>query len=354
MSRTPTATCDTAWMLMARTLLRQRRSTSARYPSSRSANSCGRRERREVPAVHLVGLDAEALAHDPALEVGREEAVVATQQEPGRHVGPRGERPRLLERRPRLRRARGAADSRRDVGGHVVQERSRPDRRTRRVRAPSACPVFVHQSPPDSPGRGTIAATRTISSTGTRSHTSGATNPPATARRARRRAGRRWRRRRRRRTRRSRRCRRDGKVDRDDVVTCRLEDRHHEVPVPRVGTRAGQEHERRHGRDRRQPAGGWWRRNTAPVGSAAVARRPYGVSSASITHLTTERHDLRQRCGRRRRRRSTPSIPRARPQGGSRARPSRPRTAPRPRRRSCSGTPASRPRVRVVHPKTAR
>ena len=37
--------------------------------------------------------------------------------------------------------------------------------------------MFAHHSPADSPGRGTIAATRIISVTGTRSHTSGAMNP---------------------------------------------------------------------------------------------------------------------------------------------------------------------------------
>ena len=56
----------------------------------------------QVPALHLVGLDPEPLPYDPALELGREEAVVAAQQEPGGHVGPHGKRPRLLEGRPGL------------------------------------------------------------------------------------------------------------------------------------------------------------------------------------------------------------------------------------------------------------
>ena len=62
----------------------------------------GTAECRQVPAVHLVGRDPEALPNDPALEVGGEEAVVAAQQEPRRHVRPGGERPRLLERRAGL------------------------------------------------------------------------------------------------------------------------------------------------------------------------------------------------------------------------------------------------------------
>ena len=51
-----------------------------------------------MPAVHLVRNNAETISHDATLELRREEAVVATQQEPRRHVGPRIERPWLLER----------------------------------------------------------------------------------------------------------------------------------------------------------------------------------------------------------------------------------------------------------------
>ena len=47
------------------------------------------RERGQVAAVHLIGNDAQPLAHDPPLEVGREEPIVAAQEEPGRYVGPR-------------------------------------------------------------------------------------------------------------------------------------------------------------------------------------------------------------------------------------------------------------------------
>src|SRR5215213_983443 len=42
-----------------------------------------------------------------------------------------------------------------------------------------AWPVLVHHSPADSPGEGTIAFSITSRSTGTRSHTSGAVNPPS-------------------------------------------------------------------------------------------------------------------------------------------------------------------------------
>ena len=59
-------------------------------------------ERGQVPAVHLVGCDAEPLRTTRRMNSG-EEAVVAAQQELGRHVGPLRERPRLLERRIGLR-----------------------------------------------------------------------------------------------------------------------------------------------------------------------------------------------------------------------------------------------------------
>src|SRR4051812_18559190 len=174
MSRTPIATWDTAWMLMARTLL----------PSVVDLPQVSEQplrqllwtgQRRQVPTVHLVGLDPEALPHDASLEVGGEEPVVATEQEPGRHVGPLGQRPRISERRARLRVHVVLRPAGQGVG-RVVQDPLDGSSDASGPRA-SACPVFVHHSLPDSPGRGTIAATRTISITGTRSHTSGATNP---------------------------------------------------------------------------------------------------------------------------------------------------------------------------------
>jgi hypothetical protein len=49
-----------------------------------------------VAAVHLVGCDAQSFPHDSAHELGGEETIIATQQELGRHVGPRIERPWLF------------------------------------------------------------------------------------------------------------------------------------------------------------------------------------------------------------------------------------------------------------------
>jgi hypothetical protein len=51
-----------------------------------------------VTAVLLVWRDAEALADDAAHELGREEAIVATQEEPRRHIGPGLERIRRTDR----------------------------------------------------------------------------------------------------------------------------------------------------------------------------------------------------------------------------------------------------------------
>jgi hypothetical protein len=55
-------------------------------------------ERGHVTAVHLDWRDAEALADDAAHELGREEAIVATQEEPRRHIGPGLERIRRTDR----------------------------------------------------------------------------------------------------------------------------------------------------------------------------------------------------------------------------------------------------------------
>src|SRR3954470_904031 len=62
----------------------------------------GMRQRGQVSALHLVGREAEPLTHDAPLEVRREEAVVAAQQEAGRDVRPRVQWPRLFEWRARL------------------------------------------------------------------------------------------------------------------------------------------------------------------------------------------------------------------------------------------------------------
>src|SRR3954452_7364879 len=102
MSRTPTATWETAWMLMARTLLR--RAFDLGGVSQQALRQLiGTAQRGQVTAVHLVGHDPESLPHHAPLELGREEPVVSAQQEPRRHVGPRVERPRVGEHAVRLR-----------------------------------------------------------------------------------------------------------------------------------------------------------------------------------------------------------------------------------------------------------
>jgi hypothetical protein len=78
-------------------------------------------EGREVAAVHLVGGDAQAFGHHAPLEVGREQPVVATQQEPRRHIGPRVEGPRRRERRAGLGPQVGGRLGD-DVGWDVVEE----------------------------------------------------------------------------------------------------------------------------------------------------------------------------------------------------------------------------------------
>jgi hypothetical protein len=74
-----------------------------------------------VPSVDLVGLYTEALTHDATLPLGWEEAVLACQYEPRRHVWPSLERVRLTHRRSSLRAGMGGG-LRTDIGGHVVQE----------------------------------------------------------------------------------------------------------------------------------------------------------------------------------------------------------------------------------------
>ena len=130
-----------------------------------------------MAAGDLVGFDAEAIANDRTQPVRWEEAVVSAQEEPRGHVRPRVERPGLLEERAGLVARR--PDRHEHVGRDIVGEAS--SRQSHRAGlAPTtaaSCPVLAHQSPPDSPGRGTIAASNTIRSTGTRVATSGATRP---------------------------------------------------------------------------------------------------------------------------------------------------------------------------------
>src|SRR5213080_1698911 len=101
MSRTPTAMCDTAATVMPRTLLRCALELRV-VPEDPFGELVRTAQRRQVSAVHLVGHDTEPFAHDPPLEVGREEPVVAAEEEPRRHVRPRVERPRCCEHRARL------------------------------------------------------------------------------------------------------------------------------------------------------------------------------------------------------------------------------------------------------------
>src|SRR4051812_11557870 len=52
----------------------------------------GPAEGRRMPAVDLIRRDAKAFARDATYELGREQAVVAAEEDPGRNVGPRLER----------------------------------------------------------------------------------------------------------------------------------------------------------------------------------------------------------------------------------------------------------------------
>src|SRR4030095_12089668 len=56
----------------------------------------------EVPAVDLVGDDAQAFPRDAPLERRREEKILAADENPRRNLGPGTERPRLSHRRHRL------------------------------------------------------------------------------------------------------------------------------------------------------------------------------------------------------------------------------------------------------------
>ena len=133
----------------------------------------GPAERDQVPAGDLVDLDPEPFPHDPPLEREREEAVVAALDEAGRHVGPGPERPGLLERGPDCGGSSASAAAFTSAGTSWKNASS-----TSTSPTSSFHPVAVPHSLPVSPGRGTIALTRISSSTGTRSQTSGAVNPP--------------------------------------------------------------------------------------------------------------------------------------------------------------------------------
>ena len=142
-------------------------------------------ERDEVPALDLVRLQAQSLSRDTPLELEWEQPVIAAGEDPGRHVGPRLERPGLFHRRPgfgRLAPLKGLLD---DVGGHVVEvddlevvgclgrQADPPEIRQLGLLArgigPPGCARFT--------GPGIIAFTSTMSTTGCRSATIGAPKP---------------------------------------------------------------------------------------------------------------------------------------------------------------------------------
>src|SRR5262249_51848288 len=81
----------------------------------------GAAEGDAVAAIDLIRGDAEALFDDPSHELRGEEAVVAAEQESGRHRGPCLERPWLQERCGGLITA-PLGRLRRQLGWHVVEE----------------------------------------------------------------------------------------------------------------------------------------------------------------------------------------------------------------------------------------
>ena len=142
-------------------------------------------ERDEMPAVDLVRLEPQSLSSDAPLEVEREQPVIATGEDPGRHVGPRLERPGSFDRRPGLGRLAPLERLLDDVGGHVVEvddlgvvgclgRQADPGEE-----ATSASLLFVSdpQAAPVSQGVGIIALTSTMRSTRCRSATIGALKP---------------------------------------------------------------------------------------------------------------------------------------------------------------------------------
>ena len=132
-------------------------------------------ERHQVPAVDDGGLDPEPVLQVVALQVRREESVVATRDRRRRHVRPGVQRPGLATRRGGLLRARRARRGPRSP---------RPARRGRRSparptgRGPRARPPAPHHSLKVSPGLGTIALSSTRRRTSSRPTASGAEKPP--------------------------------------------------------------------------------------------------------------------------------------------------------------------------------
>ena len=74
-----------------------------------------------MAAADLVDLDAQSFAGDAPLEVGREEPVVTTDENPRRHVRPCDERPLLGPRRPRLMRLSVTERLLSDLRGDIME-----------------------------------------------------------------------------------------------------------------------------------------------------------------------------------------------------------------------------------------
>ena len=137
-----------------------------------------------MAAGHLVGRDAEPLADDAPLE--RRRGTGGRRGTAGTASGRRATRRAATAPRTACRTGsrRWCADSATTSAGTSWRNTAASSNGSvGRPRAAIAAawatpwPVFVHQSPPDSPGAGVIAATSTIIATGTRVATIGAVNP---------------------------------------------------------------------------------------------------------------------------------------------------------------------------------
>ena len=332
MSRTPTAMCDTASMVMPRTLLRGRARAPRRYAEEPGRELVRAGQRRQVTAVHLVGHDAESLAARPAAGTRpgrtgrRDRAGTASARRATRRAAtaPRTTVARLLVHV--VLRLAG------DVGRDVVQERSRPDRRTRR---PPACLGVAGVHPPlagrlprprhhrrdqdHQVDRHPFAHERR-GEPGQRLRDQ---HEVASGRRPRRPRSRRTRRTRpsRRRPEGRRRRRRALPPRRSGTTRCQY---HASEPAPGRSTNVATSTARpaRGSCEAEHRAGGVGR------GGEPAVRRVLGRHH----HLAAERHDLRQRVVGVVDTEVHRPARRARPRAGSRTRPSRPRAAPRRRR----------------------
>ena len=82
----------------------------------------GMAQRRQMTTGDHLDLEAESLPGDPALELQREQPVLAAGQHPRRHVGPVGQRPRPREWGLGLLRLRMFLGLGSHLGGDVVEE----------------------------------------------------------------------------------------------------------------------------------------------------------------------------------------------------------------------------------------